>query len=83
MRSSMYESFGPTMRERGCSPSGTSASILLHDNNQEFMSEPHLALKLDWEETDALEVGSSIYKLADSSETVLAHEIVPCVASNA
>jgi hypothetical protein len=36
-----------------------------------------------WEETDALEVGSSIYKLADSPETVLAHEIVPCVASSA
>jgi hypothetical protein len=28
--SSMYESFGPTMRERGCSPSGTRASMLLH-----------------------------------------------------
>jgi hypothetical protein len=45
MRLSMYESFGPTRRERGCSPSGTSASILLHKNNQGFMSEPHLALR--------------------------------------
>ena len=34
------------------------------------------------EEIDALKVGSSIYKLADSSETVLAHEVVPCVASS-
>lgn len=37
----------------------------------------------NWEEADALEVRSSIYELADSSETVLAHEIVPCVASSA
>jgi hypothetical protein len=69
------------MRERGCSPSGTSASILLRNNNQEFMSEP--CVIWNWEKTDALEVGSSIYKLADGSETVLAHEIVPCVASSA
>ena len=80
MHSSMYESFGPTMRERGCSPSGTSASILLHNNNQEFMSEPPRARGI-W--TDALKVGSSIYKLANSFETVYAHEVVPCVASSA
>ena len=44
------------------------------------MSEPPRARGI-W--TDALKVGSSIYKLANSFETVYAHEVVPCVASSA
>jgi hypothetical protein len=46
---------------------------------------PRVETRVIWnrEETDVLEVRSSIYKLADGSEAVLAHEIVPCVASSA
>jgi hypothetical protein len=36
-----------------------------------------------WRESDdALEVGPSIYQLADGSEAILAHEIVPRVTSS-